>query len=371
MMRALSFSPSLPRYVFARLMGWRYPVRGLPLRLVYLPEPIPPRGFERLKVRLAGICASDLELIYGRTSPALSPFYSFPAVLGHEILAELGGVRVVVNPLLACLERGLPDCPACAKGEDHRCRNLTEGNFRSGMLGYCSDLPGGWSERIVAHRERIFPIAESVPDERAVLAEPLAVVVHGIQQALAKDWPEEILVVGGGTIGLLSIVLLRVLGFEGPIHAVVRRSHAAQWARAFGANVTYSSVREAQKAQNYQSYRGVLGRLGWRGGFGAVIEASGNPAALQEASWAVAEGGRILLLGSPGGALHDFSPYWFREVRLMGSYAYNWDAFATAVKLLPELEGIEALVGQQFGLEAWPEAIRAARRGGAKIVFKP
>ncbi len=371
MMRALNFTPSIPRYVFARFLDGRYPVRSLPLHLVHLPEPTPPRGFERLKVRLAGVCGSDLALLYGKSSPALAPFYSFPAVLGHEILAELGGVRVVVNPLLTCHERGLPDCPACAKGDDHRCQNLTEGNFRPGILGYCSDLPGGWSERLVAHRERIFPVAESVPDERAVLTEPLAVVVHGVQQALAKDWPDEILVVGGGTIGLLSVAVLRALGFEGPIHAVVRRNHAAQWARAFGANVTYPSVREAQKAQKYVSYRGLLGKRAWRGGFGAVIEASGNPAALQDSSWAVTEGGRILLLGSPGGALHDFSPYWFREVRLLGSYAYNWDAFATAVKLLPELEGIEVLVGQQFGLESWPEAIRAAKRGGAKIVFKP
>ncbi|MCV4697663.1 alcohol dehydrogenase catalytic domain-containing protein, partial [Escherichia coli] len=89
------------------------PARALPLRLTALPEPERPEGFERLKVRLSGICGSDLALLYGKNSPSLSPMFSFPAVLGHEILAELGGVRVVVNPVLSCLERGLPDCPAC------------------------------------------------------------------------------------------------------------------------------------------------------------------------------------------------------------------------------------------------------------------
>ncbi len=376
LMRGLLFIPSVPRYAAARLLGKRYPTRALPLRLVALPEPTRPQGFERLKVRLAGICGSDLALLYGKQAPTLSGMFSFPAVLGHEVLAELGGVRVVVNPLLSCLERGLPDCPACARGDDHLCENVAEGSLAPGMLGFCRDLGGGWAERMVAHRERIFPVDERVPDERAVLAEPIAVVLHGLRQAWGRgdgfEWPSRLLVIGAGSIGLLAIRLLRTLGYAGPLYAVARHPRQAELAQRLGASQIFSSAQAAQQAAGARRYQGILGATSWRGGFEGVIEASGSPGGLQQASWAVREGGRVLLLGAPATAFHDFSPYWFREIGLFGSYTYSWDDFAQTVKLLPELEGLEALVTHRFPLEAWPDALQTAvRRRGIKVVFKP
>ena len=85
-MKALTYFPSIPRYLLARALGKRYPVGALPLRLKDLPDPAVPEGFVPVRVRMAGICGSDLALLYGKNSPRLSPFFSFPAVLGHEIL---------------------------------------------------------------------------------------------------------------------------------------------------------------------------------------------------------------------------------------------------------------------------------------------
>jgi threonine dehydrogenase-like Zn-dependent dehydrogenase len=370
-MQALLFRPSVPRYLGAKVLGRSYPVRALPLHLGGVPEPEPLRGFERLKVRLAGICGSDLGVLYGTTSPVLSPLYSFPAVLGHEILAELGGVRVVVNPMLACHERGLPDCPACARGDDHLCQNTAEGNLAPGMLGYCADLPGGFSQRILAHRERIFPIPSEIPDARAVLAEPLAVALRGVKPVVQAQ-PKEVLIIGAGTIGLLSVRVLRLLGYAGSVHVVARRAYRAALAKAMGASYTHTSAPSAQAAVQAQRYRGLLRSTAWRGGFDVVIEASGSPSALQHAVWAVEEGGQVVLLGAPGAAFHDFSPHWSREVRLSGSFGYNWDGFAEAVKLLGEAEGIEQLVTAQYPLSAWPQAVAAAaKRRAVKVVFKP
>ncbi len=84
-MRALEYFPSIPRYLAARALGKRYPLGALPLRLVDLPEPEPPPGWVRARVRLAGICGSDLALLLGKNSPQLSPFFSFPAVLGRVL----------------------------------------------------------------------------------------------------------------------------------------------------------------------------------------------------------------------------------------------------------------------------------------------
>jgi threonine dehydrogenase-like Zn-dependent dehydrogenase len=93
---------------------------------------------------------------------------------------------------------------------------------------------------------------------------------------------------------------------------------------------------------------------------------------LSEASWATGEGGTLLLLGAPGRLRHDFSPYWFREVALVGSYVYTASEFEEAVALLGEAEGLEALVTHQFVLEDYREAIATlTRRRALKVVFRP
>ena len=163
-MKALVYTVSIPRYLLARTLGKRTPLGLLPLRLREIPEPEPPEGWEKGKVPLSGICGSDLAALLGRGSPRLAAFSSFPAVLGHEIVAEVGGVRAAINPLLTCRERGLPLCPACEKGEDALCQNVAEGNLAPGMmLGYHRDLPGGWGERIVVHPSRVYPLPGDVP----------------------------------------------------------------------------------------------------------------------------------------------------------------------------------------------------------------
>ncbi|WP_337845936.1 alcohol dehydrogenase catalytic domain-containing protein, partial [Thermus sp.] len=250
-MKALVYTPSLPRFFAARVLGKGFPPRALPLALKEVP--LPGRvGFQRVRVLLSGVCGSDLALLHGKSPPSLSPFFSFPAVLGHEILGEVGGVRVAVNPLLACLERGLPPCPMCQKGEEGLCQNLAEGALAPGMLGYNRDLPGGWGEWVLAREERLHPIPEGVPEERAVFAEPLAVVLRGLLRF--RPWPEEVLILGMGTIGLLALRLLRTLGYGGKVYAVAKYPHQAERALAFGADRVFGGAKEAleERARRYR-----------------------------------------------------------------------------------------------------------------------
>ncbi|AEB11356.1 L-iditol 2-dehydrogenase [Marinithermus hydrothermalis DSM 14884] len=371
-MRAVQYRPSIPRFVLARLLGKRFPVTALPLRLERVPAPEPPAGWVRVRVRLAGVCGSDLALLYGKNSPRLSPFFSFPAVLGHEILGEVAGSRVVVNPLLACRERGLEPCPACREGEEGRCVNVARGALAPGMLGFHRELPGGWSEMVVAHPARLYPVPDRVPDERAVFAEPFAVVVRGVRLAFEGGFPRRVLMVGAGTIGLLAVRALRLLGFTGEVHVIARRPHQAEFARRMGADRVHAGLAEAAQAGGSERYRAVFGYTAWRGGFDAVVDAAGSASSLEQASWMVREGGTILLLGAPGVMVHDFAPYWFREVRLVGSYVYAARDFRDAVEMLVEAEGLEVLLTHTFPLHAWPEALRTAvRHRGVKVAFAP
>jgi len=377
--KALRYYTSVPRYLLAGRLGKRFPVPWLPLNLVELRPPEPPPGmavataspWRRVAVRLAGICGSDLSLLYGKNSPRLSPFFSFPAVLGHEVVGEFEGTRVALNPLIACRERGCEPCTACHSGQDNVCLNITQGPFAPGFIGYCRDLPGGWGESLIAPQDRLIAINDGIPDERAVLLEPLAVVRRGLRLAF-PSWPEQLLVIGMGSIGLLTIKALRLLGFAGELHAVARYPAQAAMARQFGASYVHSATAEAAAATGASKHPAILGPPAWRGGFAAAIDAAGSSASLDEAVWATREGGTVLLLGAPGNLRHDFSPYWFREIRLIGSFAGAPPDFSDAAALLPDAKGLEALVTHRFPLAEWPSALRTLReRKALKVVFDP
>lgn len=322
-------------------------------------------------MRMCGVCGSDLALLYGKNSPRLSGFFSFPAVPGHEILGDVGGQRVVVNPNLSCRERGLDLCSSCERGDEGICMNTAEGAFSPGMLGFCRDLPGGWSEELVAHPGMIHPVPAGVPDERAVLAEPIAVALRGLRHLDPKS-DKNVLVIGSGTIGLVSIRLMRVHGFKGAIHAVARYPKQAELAGGLGADKIHADVWSAARTVGARSYKAIIGPGAWRGGFEAVIDCAGTASSLEQASWATREGGKLILLGSPARVKHDFAPHWFREIKLLGSYIYSKKDFKHAVKLLPSLGGLEELVSHKFPLAEWRKAIgTVVRRKGIKIVFTP
>jgi len=361
-MKALVYTPSLPRFFGARLLGKRFPKGLLPLALKEVPLP-EREGFVRVRVRLSGVCGSDLALLYGKSPPSLAPFFSFPAVLGHEILGEYEGSLVAVNPLLACADRGLPPCPPCQRGEEGLCQNVAEGSLPPGMLGYNRDLPGGWGEWVLARPERLYPIPPGVPEERAAFAEPLAVVLRGLKRF--RPWPEEVLVLGMGTLGLLAVRLLRALGYTGRLLAVAKYAHQAERAKAFGADEVFPSAEEAL-GRRARRYRHLLFE-GFRGGYEAVVEASGSGRGFRQALALAREGGKVLLLGAPGLEMVDLSPFWFKEVGLVGSYTYTHEDFREAVGLLPELGGLEGLVGGRYPLAAWREALAAK----GKALFAP
>ena len=92
------------------------------------------RGDDWVRVRptLAGVCGTDMALLTGHASAILSPFASFPAVLGHEVvgIVEEDGRRVVVDPIIGCVVRGLEPCRRCAAGQARFCERATEGASR-------------------------------------------------------------------------------------------------------------------------------------------------------------------------------------------------------------------------------------------------
>jgi threonine dehydrogenase-like Zn-dependent dehydrogenase len=394
---ALELYRSVPRYVAARAVGKRLPglIAGplAPLRLVSRDEPIPPaQGWGRVAPRLAGICGSDLATIAGKSSFYFSPLVSMPFVPGHEVVGNLyddvedvpAGTRVVLDPVLACAARGLPPCDSCAEGATGRCDRVTVGHVAPGLqTGYCADTGGGWSGMLVAHRSQLYPVPDAVADERAVLVEPLACAIHAAMRG--RPGPgDSVLVVGAGTVGILTLLALRELTEAGRITVVAKHRGQRDLARRFGATEVVgpgeavSAVRRASHAFRLQPERGSAFLLG---GVDLAIECAGTRGSLELALRTTRAGGRVVLAGLPvAGA--DLTPVWFRELEVMGAYASGTESadggrrrtFDLAIAVASEVD-LDGVMGATYPLASWREAIdhamSAGRLGTPKVAFDP
>ncbi len=385
-MRQLQLQRSLPRYLALRAASGLLPsaatVAMAPLRLGDAPAPaLPGPGWARVRPRLSGICGSDLATVTGQSSIYLSPLVSWPFTPGHEVVGDLldelpglpVGTRVVLDPVLSCRARGLPECASCSGEQTNRCARVTLGHLSPGLqTGYCRDTGGGWSAGLVAHASQLLAVPDDLPDARAVLNEPLACAVHVARRAFVEQ-DASVLVVGAGTVGLLVLHALRALTPAGRITVVAKHPRQAEIARALGADevvlpkAALSAVRRSTGAVRLKPERGDDLLLG---GVDVAVECTGSSGALGQALRSTRAGGRVVLAGMPPPA--DLTPAWFRELEVVGSYAATRADHETALGLLADPR-LDALRTSWHPLSRYAEALDeagdAGRLGLAKVGF--
>jgi threonine dehydrogenase-like Zn-dependent dehydrogenase len=380
-----------------------------PASLSELPEPeLPGPSWARIAVTAGGICGSDLHLFAHNTgpSPTLASIGTFPFVLGHETagrVVEAGpgcsigaGTRVVVDPCIPCLPRGIdPPCANCARGWTSSCLNLDSRVLTSGRsLGYTQGLGGGWADSVLAHESMLHPLPDAIGDRGASLYEPVSIACHALMRAMPEDG-DPVLVVGAGIIGLAALAALRGLFPHCPVTVLARHPHQAEAAVACGADHVVLGDPDNGHWEELASLTGtrVVGRKRHQmlmGGFPYVVEAVGSPQSVTEALRAVAHRGTVLLLGAAGISEVDLTPIWYKEAALVGSIDHTVDASSSpglaggpgrhsvdraldvlAAGLLPE----SVVVTHEFGLEEYRDAIGAAidrhRSHAIKVVFRP
>jgi threonine dehydrogenase-like Zn-dependent dehydrogenase len=394
---ALELFRSVPRYVAARAVGERLP--GLlagplaPLRLVNREEPaVSGEGWARVRPRLSGICGSDLATISGRTSFYFSPLVSMPFVPGHEVVGELlddvdglsAGTRVVLDPVLSCAARGLEPCSSCADGQTGRCDRITVGHVAPGLqTGYCADTGGGWGALLVAHRSQLHPVPDPIADTRAVLVEPLACAIHAALRARPEPGAR-VLVVGAGTLGLLTLLALRAFTGAGTVTVVAKHGRQRELATRFGATEVVDpsgavgALRRSSRALRLKPERGREFLLG---GVDVAIDCVGSRSSLELALRTARAGGRLVLAGLPTAGV-DLTPLWFRELDIVGAYTSGVErvngqerhTFDLALELAADAP-LEGFVGATYPLSRWRQAIDhaldAGRLGTFKVAFDP
>jgi threonine dehydrogenase-like Zn-dependent dehydrogenase len=390
---------SLPKYATARALNgaagrlFHTNMPGLligpmaPLRLVTVDEPQVRRpGWARVRPRLSGICGSDLGAVTGSTSLYFSALVSMPFVPGHEVVGELvedcedlpRGTRVVLDPVLACAARGLEPCGPCSEGRTNRCDRVTVGHVSPGIqTGYCADTGGGWGETLVAHRSQLHPVPDDLPDERAVLVEPLACAVRLAERAQVPAGGT-VLVSGAGAVGLFAVLALRELTQAGRITVVAKHARQAELARALGASDVVGpdeAMRAVRRGTGALRVSADLPRSLEQelllGGVDVAVDCVGSAGSLDLSLRVTRAGGRVVLSGMPGNGA-DLSPAWFRELEVVGTYASQGDAFATATRLAAAAP-LDGLVSGRYPLHRWREALDHASSvghlGGVKVCF--
>lgn len=300
---------------------------------------------EEVTIRLiyGGICGSDIGVYKGKIAHA-----SYPLVPGHELLGTVVkagekaavpvGARVVVQPNSYCGK-----CEQCEKGKTNLC-------FYKKSLGVNTD--GGFAEEFTISSKYVLPVPDDLPDERAVLIEPFAVVVHAFKRVnITKE--TTVAVIGCGTEGQLAIALASHLGAA--ITAIDINEEKLKSVSAYGNIQTFTPAAVPENMA-----------------FDVVVEAAGVRQSVEQAVDIVKPGGEIVLIGLTPEATLPILKIVRNEISIHGSIIYNFPMdFSESVKYLrmPEFV-IDPVIADIVPMTEFERAYEAAVSGQcAKIIL--
>lgn len=270
-------------------------------------RPQPLAGEEEIAIEVAGVCGSDISGFLGH-----STLRKPPLVLGHELVGRRrDGRRVVANPLVSC-----EHCDACLSGAQNLCESWK-------LLGL-GRTPGTFAEYVTLPSAQVYEVPDSLTAEQAILAEPLANIVH-LFRIVSPPPFFRLAIVGAGTMGALAVSAARRIGARDVLAADVNEQRLGTMGK-LGASTTVNpavpdAVAEAQRS---------AGR-----GYDLVIDASGSDTARQLAFDFCCPGGQVLLLGMGTQRSElNFVASIRKEHRVLMSFAYTPVDFRRSLDLL-------------------------------------
>ena len=319
----------------------------------------PGHGEVRLRIHSCGICGSDLRWFGGHGVPPMTcPGHECCGVIdatGPGVQGWASGDEVTVEPINRC-----GSCPQCLSGNYQLCNSLEI---------YGVHRPGAMASEMIVPAYSLYRLPAGVGLDLAALAEPLAVAVHATRLAgVGKG--SRVLVLGGGTIGLLSAVAAREQGAD-LVGLTARYAHQQELASALGVDMALSPEAFSDLPETPD----------------IVIETVGGSAStLSDATFAVARGGTVVVVGifdeTPA-----FNPMVFiiKETRIIGSMAYGayqphgnspgGSDFETALSILARRTGdLKELLTHKFALQEVQGAFETAAdksSGAVKVVLAP
>lgn len=236
-------------------------------------------GYARIRVKAIGICGSDINYFKGAAQTAIS----YPLVIGHEVAGEITDINgdpngfqigdpVVISPYAPC-----GHCYPCSIGRSNCCTDIkVYGTHIDGCAMEWCDHPVGCLARIPA----------GLPWEKAAMAEPLAIALHGISRLRLKAG-EHVVIIGAGAIGALSAIVALDTGAV-PIVLDIAQAKL-DFARNYGVQYVINTCQEDARERISQITGGRMAE--------AVMEISGANQSVLDSFAYVANAGRIILTG--------------------------------------------------------------------------
>jgi len=299
------------------------------------PEPAPAPGESIVRVKMAGICGTDLELARG--------YMTYRGVPGHEFVGEvadtqtgaLAGRRVVGEINAACGR-----CAWCMDGLGRHCPSRTV----LGILG----RDGAFAEYLRLPDENLIALPDSVTDELGVFVEPVAAAYEIFEQTELRG-NDRIAVLGDGRLGALTAIVLRAENYA-PVLAGHHRDKLDRLA-ALGLEVQLEDQLDP--------------------GFDVVIDCTGRSAGLNRALALVRPRGKVILKSTAvAGASLNLAKAVVNEITIVGS---RCGRFAPAIAALASGKvDPRPLISMVLPLEDAPSAFASAGRSpNFKILLKP
>jgi alcohol dehydrogenase len=320
------------------------------LALVQKPQPRLRPGWALVRVRLAGICNTDIEILRG--------YHNFHGTLGHEFVGDVVevasardkdwvGRRVVGEINIACAGLGFRHhgrrkmCGYCRRGIPTHC----ERRRVVGILGH----DGAFAEFLALPVVNLHRVPAGIPDEAAVFTEPLAAACEILEQVDVRAH-REACVLGDGKLAQLIARVLRTAGLR--VVMIGKHTSKLRLARLAGIETTPSGSRMSRRAD----------------AFTLVVEATGSPSGLAIARQITAPRGIIVLKSTFHGAANvETWPIVVKELTLIGS---RCGAFPPALALLRSgLVDPRPMISRVFALKDAAKAIRYAQRPGVMKVL--
>ena len=325
--------------------------------LTDLPDPEPGPGEVRIRVRATGVCGTDVHLHHGEFG------HVYPLVPGHEVIGEVdqagpgaegleSGALVAVDNMVSC-----GTCAMCRQARPAFCVSLR-------AMGVFED--GGFAEYLNVPAVNCHPADDLGPDV-AVLAEPTACALHGID-ILAPKPGSDALIFGAGPTGL---ILAQLLSAAGAARVTVAAPTAAklELAAGWGAETVQASRTAPEETARQLREKAP-------DGFDVVIDATGVPAVLAQCPPLTAIGGTILVYGvTPEQAVWPVSPYdvFRRELTIRGSFSQAF-SFDRALRMLRAGRvRTDGMITHRFGLAGYGDALAAVSgdRSCLKAIIEP
>jgi threonine dehydrogenase-like Zn-dependent dehydrogenase len=306
--------------------------------LNYLEDYPKPHGDEALvKITMAGICGTDLEILQG--------YMSYEGVLGHEfvgVVEESKNKDLVGKRVVGEINVGCENCDLCKKGMQRHCPNRT-------VLGILN-RDGAFAEYLSLPERNLHVLPDSITDKQAVFIEPIAAAFEIKEQILLKqNW--RVAIVGDGRLSQL-------------IASVLKTSCS---------NITCFG-RHENKLQRLEKM-GIKTKIGIKSddeqSFDLVVEATGSNSGFLDSMKIVKPKGSVVLKSTIASKENiDLTPAVVNEITLVGS---RCGPFRPAINALASgIISVDGLIDSEYPLERFQEALDYAKKSDTlKIVLKP